>query len=463
MLERRVSLLGVLRSALDQRDVYVRIGSENEAPALRSLALVAAGYGLPAAQPRHRLGDRAAADGLRPRDRVGTRGCDGAVALRRGRVRNLSTMSADYYERLGVARDASETEIKKAFRRLARELHPDVNAHDPEAEEKFKSAAEAYEVLSDPERRATYDRYGPEGLRSGGFQPSGFGSFSDIFDAFFGGGGGDVFGGGRAGPAQGGDVAVTATIELTDAATGRAIEVDYDAVVRCETATATAPSRARRSRRARAAAAPGSCGRSPARRSARSCARPSATPATATARVPKQPCKECRGRGRKVDRLSLAVDIPVGIADGQRIRLSGRGHAGEQGGPPGDFYVLVARRRGRALRARRRRPRDGRRRARAARRARRRRSTCRRSTIRSRSRSQPAHRPHDTLTLRGKGMPALRRGRHGDLRVVVNVVIPRRLTDEQRDLLERLSGTLTDDNLRSDDGVFSKLKRAFGA
>src|SRR5215218_9768334 len=96
----------------------------------------------------------------------------------------MSAMATDYYERLGVARDASETEIKKAFRRLARELHPDVNAHDPEAESKFKSAAEAYEVLSDPERRATYDRYGPEGLRSGGYQPSGFGSFSAIFDAF---------------------------------------------------------------------------------------------------------------------------------------------------------------------------------------------------------------------------------------------------------------------------------------
>src|SRR4249919_3523254 len=95
----------------------------------------------------------------------------------------------DYYEVLGVGREASDGEIKKAFRKLARELHPDVNAHDPEAEEKFKEAAEAYEVLSDPSRRETYDRFGHEGLRSRGFEPgAGFGSFQDVFDAIFGGG-----------------------------------------------------------------------------------------------------------------------------------------------------------------------------------------------------------------------------------------------------------------------------------
>src|SRR5512132_1135953 len=104
------------------------------------------------------------------------------------------TMPRDPYEVLGVARDADETTIKKAFRKLARELHPDVNAHDPDAEEKFKEAAEAYEVLSDPERRRLYDAYGQEGLRSGGYSPNfeGFGSFSDIFSAFFGAGGFDA-------------------------------------------------------------------------------------------------------------------------------------------------------------------------------------------------------------------------------------------------------------------------------
>jgi molecular chaperone DnaJ len=374
----------------------------------------------------------------------------------------MSTTSSDYYERLGVARDASEGEIKKAFRRLARELHPDVNAHDPEAEEKFKAAAEAYEVLSDPERRATYDQYGPEGLRSGGFQPSGFGSFADIFDAFFG-GGGDIFGGGgRHGPAQGGDVAVTATIELADAAVGRSLEVGYDAVVRCETCRGNG-------------AEPGTpietCARCGGAGQLRAVTRTPfgqvvrATVCDACAgdgRVPTQPCKACQGRGRRVERLTLSVDVPAGIADGQRIRLAGRGHAGEQGGPPGDLYVLVR------VAEDERFVRDGddlvtvvdvpaplaalg--------------TTIDVPTLEDPISLEipPGTQPHDTLTLRGKGMPALRRGRHGDLRVVVNVVIPRRLTHDQRELLERLAGTLTDENLRSDDGVFSKLKRAFGA
>jgi len=371
-------------------------------------------------------------------------------------------LSADYYERLGVARDASEAEIKKAFRRLARELHPDVNGHDPEAEEKFKAAAEAYEVLSDPERRATYDRFGAEGLRSGGYQPTGFGSFADIFDAFFGGGGTDFFGGGRAGPAQGGDIAVTAEITLACAATGRAIEISYEAVVRCDACRGNG-------------AEPGTpietCARCGGAGQLRAVTRtPFGQVVRATVcdacggdgRVPRQPCGACHGRGRRVERLTLAVDVPAGIADGQRIRLAGRGHAGEQGGPPGDLYVLIR------LEDDKRFLRDG--------------DdlvtvvdvpaplAALGTTVEVPTLGEPIEleipagtQPHDTLTLRGKGMPALRRGRHGDLRVVVNVVIPRRLTAEQRDLLERLAGTLTADNIRADEGVFTKLKRAFGA
>ena len=168
----------------------MRIGHENELPALHSLAFVASGYGLPA---RH-LGTVSVLGPVR---------MDYAAAIRtvREAAHQLSRFIEDVYERLmagtpprdpyevlGVGRDADETEIKKAFRRLARELHPDVNRHDPDAEEKFKEAAEAYEILSDAERRATYDRYGHDGLRSGGYAPNfeGFGSISDLFDAFFG-------------------------------------------------------------------------------------------------------------------------------------------------------------------------------------------------------------------------------------------------------------------------------------
>src|SRR3954469_2343896 len=143
-------------------------------------------------------------------------------------------MPRDPYEILGVSRDAEDGEIKKAFRRLARQLHPDVNSSET-AEEDFKEAAEAYEILSDADRRATYDRYGFEGLRSGGYAPadfSTFGSLGDIFDAFFGGGG---FGGGGRGMAvQGGDVAVTVEVDLGAAATGTTADVAYDAITRCE-------------------------------------------------------------------------------------------------------------------------------------------------------------------------------------------------------------------------------------
>src|SRR5437764_7868517 len=136
-------------------------------------------------------------------------------------------MQRDLYDVLGVPRDSDQTQIKKAFRKLARELHPDVNKHDPEAEEKFKEAAEAYEVLSDDERRAIYDRYGHDGLKSRGYSPhfEGFGSFADIFDAFFGGDpfGGGGFGGRAGGAVQGGDVAVAVEISLEDAARGTSV------------------------------------------------------------------------------------------------------------------------------------------------------------------------------------------------------------------------------------------------
>src|SRR6476646_6299911 len=149
----------------------------------------------------------------------------------------MATTERDYYELLGVPRDADDAQIKKAFRALARKLHPDVS-EDPDAEERFKEVAEAYEVLSNRETRQLYDRYGHAGLRSGGFQPhyADFGSLGDIFSAFF---GEDVFGGGgasaRGGRARGGDIAVEVEVELVDAAHGARREVAFDAAVTCDT------------------------------------------------------------------------------------------------------------------------------------------------------------------------------------------------------------------------------------
>ncbi|MGA2011067.1 MAG: molecular chaperone DnaJ [Solirubrobacteraceae bacterium] len=382
---------------------------------------------------------------------------------------SASQMPRDYYEVLGVTRDAGETEIKKAFRKLARELHPDVNRHDPDAEDKFKEAAEAYEVLSDADRRATYDRYGHEGLRSGGYAPNfeGFGSVADIFEAFFGAGGfgassfGGAFGGRAGGPAQGGDVAVSAEITLEQAAAGAAVEVSYDAVELCEHCRGNG-------------AEPGTpietcakCGGSGQLRAV------SRTPfgqvvraapcdvCHGDGRVPSSPCQECGGRGRRVQRVKVSVDVPAGIDDGQRIRITGRGHAGEHGGPAGDLYVQVRVRED---------PRFVRHQddlvtvvdvaAPLAALG----TTVTVPTIEGQTELEiPAGiQPNETLTLRGEGMPALRGRRRGDLRVVVNVVIPRHLKREQKELLERLAESMTEHNLRTDEGMLGKLKRAFG-
>ena len=383
---------------------------------------------------------------------------------------SASQLPRDYYEVLGVGRDASETEIKKAFRRLARELHPDVNSHDPEAEEKFKQAAEAYEVLSDAERRATYDRYGHEGLRSGGWSPNfeGFGSVADIFEAFFGSGGGafgDIFGGtsgGRSyGRVQGGDVAVSAEIDLIDAAHGASVPVAYETITLCEhchgngaepgTPIETCP-------KCDGAGQLRAVTRTPFGQMLRTtvCDR-----CGGEGRVPKKPCGVCNGRGRKVERVKISVDVPAGIGDGQRIRITGRGHAGERGGPPGDLYVQIrVKEDPRFVRH------DdqlvtvvdvaaplaalG--------------TTVDVPTLDGTTELEiPAGiQPHESSTIRGQGMPALRGRRRGDLRVIVNVVVPRHLKKEQRELMERLADSLTEHNLRTDEGVLGKLKRAFG-
>jgi molecular chaperone DnaJ len=379
-------------------------------------------------------------------------------------------MPRDYYDVLGVARGADDAEIKKAFRRLARELHPDVNK-EADAEDRFKEAAEAYEVLSDADRRATYDRYGHEGLRQGGYAPNfeGFGSVADIFEAFFGAGGfggggfgGGIFGGGRAGGAvQGGDVAVGAEITLVEAAHGAPVEVSYDAVSMCEHCRGNG-------------AEPGTpiqtCANCDGTGQLRVVSR---TPFGQVVRaavcdvchgdgkVAETPCHECRGRGRKVERVTVSVDVPAGIDDGQRIRITGRGHAGERGGPAGDLYVQIrVKEDPRFVRH------DdelvtvvdvaaplaalG--------------TTVEVPTLDGTTELEiPAGiQPHESINVRGQGMPALR-GRHrGNLRVIVNVVIPRHLKKEQKELLQQLADSLTEHNLSTDEGVLGKLKRAFG-
>ena len=374
-------------------------------------------------------------------------------------------MPRDYYEVLGVGRSAGETEIKKAFRRLARELHPDTNADDPHAEEKFKEAAEAYEVLSDADRRRQYDAYGHEGLRSGGYAPNfeGFGSVSDLFSAFFGSGGFDsAFGGGRgqrAGQMQGGDVVVAVAIDLGDAARGVPVEVQHEVDVRCEHCRGNG-------------AEPGTpivtCARCHGSGQLQAVSRTRFGQLVRSAvcdvcggegRVPEQSCTVCDGRGKVEEARTLSVDVPAGISDGQRIRLSGRGHAGDRGGPNGDLYVVI-------------RVREDERFVRdqedlhtvidvAAPLA----ALGTTVQVPSLDGDLPVEipagtQPGEVITLRARGLPPLQRGRTGDLHVHVNVVIPRKLSREQRDLTQRLADSLDDGNLRTDEGMLAKLKRA---
>jgi len=372
----------------------------------------------------------------------------------------------DYYEVLGVDRGADEATIKKAFRKLARELHPDVNTEDPEAEERFKEAAEAYEVLSDGERRRTYDAFGHDGLRSGGYQPSsgGFGSIEDIFETFFGGEGGfgDVFGGGRGGPAAGADVGVEVEVDLTEVLTGATREVEFEAIVACEHCNGNG-------------AEPGTpistcetCGgagqvRQVSRTPFGQMMRTGACPACGGAgKSAETPCEQCRGEGRELRDKTWEVEIPAGIDHGQRIRITGAGHEGEVGGRAGDLYVQVAvaadddfHREGRDLVTVAELPVT---------------TAMLGTTIdvptlegEREVEVEPGAQHGDTIKLAGQGLPGLNRPARGDLHVVLKLITPVALDDEQRELAERLDVTLGERNepRAARRGLFDRVRQAF--
>ncbi|HZR94494.1 MAG TPA: molecular chaperone DnaJ [Gaiellaceae bacterium] len=369
----------------------------------------------------------------------------------------MATTERDYYELLGVARDASESDIKKAFRRLARELHPDVS-DAPDAQERFREVVEAYEVLSKSETRELYDRYGHAGLRGGGFQPGhfDFGSLSDLFSAFF----GDDILGGRATRTRGADLSAQVTIDLVDAAAGTTREVPFQVAVTCErcdgdgaepgTEITTCPSC-------------GGAGR--LQHVSRSVfgefVRTQTCPACGgSGRRIETPCSSCDGAGRVLEERRLEVTIPPGIHDGQRIRLSGEGHAGELGARAGDVYVQVH------VRPDPRFVREG---------------NDIFSTV-DLTMTQAAlgasvavptldgdvelefaagTQPGEILVLRGRGMPVLQGFGRGDHRLLVNVVVPRHLSAEQRRLLAEFDSHADEKTYKADEGFFDKLKSAF--
>jgi len=371
----------------------------------------------------------------------------------------MATSQRDYYELLGVSRSADDAEIKKAFRGLARTLHPDVS-QAPDAEERFREVVEAYEVLSKPETRQLYDRYGHAGLQGGGFAPTTFdvGSLSDLFSAFF---GDDIFGGGgRVRRERGSDVVAQIEIELAEAASGTTRNLPFPVTITCATCGGSG---------AKSGTEPVTCatcsGRGRLQQVTRTAfgefVRSQTCPACAgQGTVVQDPCLDCEGSGRTVEDRTLEVEVPPGIHDGQQIRMSGEGHAGSLGGRAGDVYVQVRVtpdprfvREGNdifcsvdltmtdaALG-----------------------TTVKVPTLEGEIdlELEPGTQPGKLHVLRGKGMPVLQGFGRGDQRVLVNVQVPRRLTEDQRRLLEEFGQSASEETYEADEGFFQKLKSAF--
>ena len=374
-------------------------------------------------------------------------------------------MARDFYELLGVGRGASPDELKRAYRKRARELHPDANPNNPAAEEEFKEVSRAYEVLSDPQSRARYDQFGEAGVGGsggGGGDPFTAG-FGDIFDAFF--GGGSPFGGqrGPTGPPRGQDLEVVADVSFEDAVFGCEHELTVRTAVRCEDCAGSG---------AQSGTAPQQCsecrGTGQVRRVRQSMLGQMVTASpcgrcNGIGEIIATPCRACRGEGRTIAERTLTVEIPAGIAGGQTLRLGGRGAAGPRGGAVGDLYVHV----------------------RVADHERYRRDEDDLVTDVVVSVAQAALGTKLTLptldgdeelvvpagvqhgrefVLRGRGVPRLAasgrsRGR-GDLRARISVEVPTDLTSEQRDLLRRFAESRGED-VAGDEGLLSKIKSAF--
>jgi molecular chaperone DnaJ len=246
----------------------------------------------------------------------------------------------DYYEVLGVSKDADAAELKKAYRRVAMKFHPDRNPDDPSAEEKFKEANEAYEVLSDDQKRAAYDRFGHAGVDGssgmGGGGGAGFNNFSDIFGDVF----GDIFGGGRGGrggPARGSDLRYNLELTLEEAVKGTSVQIKVPTLVSCKTCDGSG---------AKAGSKPITCSTCGGHGQVRMqqgffSVQQTCPSCRGRGTIIADPCKSCHGQGRVEETKTLSVKVPAGVDTGDRIRLSGEGEAGADGGPSGDLYVQV--------------------------------------------------------------------------------------------------------------------------
>lgn len=373
----------------------------------------------------------------------------------------------DYYEVLGVPRNATEADIKKAFRTLARKYHPDVNKDDPGAADKFKEVNEAYQVLSDSERRARYDQFGhaAENMGGAGGNPFGqgdFQGFGDIFDMFFGGGRGQR---GQRGPARGADLEYNLELSLEEAAFGATKEIRIPRTEDCETCHGSG---------ARSGTQPTTCSK------CRGTGQIQVAQNTVFGRfvnvatcdrcggegkIIESPCPTCRGRGRVQKYHTVEVNVPGGVDTGQRLRMPGFGEAGEKGGPPGDLYIVMR------VRPDRRFQREGD-------------DLISRAEISfaqaalgteievptldgSETVKVPEGTQHgDTIRLKGKGVKHLRGSGRGDQHVVISIKTPTRMSEQERELLREfaaLRGEKTGHQDGKDNkGFFDKVKDALG-
>lgn len=367
----------------------------------------------------------------------------------------------DYYEILGVSRDADDQSLKSAYRKMALKYHPDRNPGSREAEEHFKEAAEAYSVLSDPQRRASYDRFGHAGVSAGagapGFDPSIFADFTDIFGDFF--GFGDLFGGGarRGTRAQRGeDVRYDLQISFEDAIRGMSAEILVPGVQTCSRCEG---------KRAEPGHAPVTCpacrGRGEIlRQHGFLSIRSTCSQCGGAGKIVREPCSKCRGEGYLRVERRLRVNVPAGVDNGTRLRLAGEGNPGYYGGPPGDLYVVLGVKEhpifervesdlhctipinvGQAvLGAEIQVPTlDG------------------TATIKIPEGTQHGAR----FRLRNQGVPYVNGHGRGDLYVHVEVRIPAKLTRDQRRLFEQLAEILPADNEPNQKGLFDKVKDYF--